>query len=347
MPIKNHLEEALRISSNQTAFHKNLLSCLAMTIPLIIGYQRGEMFISMFGGLMGLVYFLNDHYAPIKERIVHLVTCHIFFMLALIIGAFCIGQTWAIAFSIFLLSFFVGYSKGHGPEIERLSLFVALEFLTASSDPVIKKYLGGLILYSHLTLTIYFIYIISTYFFYKNQKTNIEQKVKSKRETLKKFLQESIPLKFPLLCSILATCSFIIFHHLKFSHIHWIIGTALIVMLPDSIQGIYKSWQRVIGTLFGVVLASLILSMNQHPLLIIASVGFFSFQMPKGLAKNYWVGNVHIAALIILFLEFALPHSVANHHLAFWRFIDILIGSIIGILCSLILKPSLILRRLN
>lgn len=347
MPIKNHLEEALKLSSNQTAFHKNLLSCLVMTSPLFIGYMRGEMFISMFGGLMGLVYFLNDHYAPFKKRIIHLLTCHIFFMLALIVGAFCIGQLWAIAFSIFLLSFLVGFSKGHGPELERLSLFIALEFLTASSDPVIKKYLVGLILYSHLALTIYVVYIISTYLFYKNQKTAIEQKVKSKRETLKKFLKESLPLKFPLICSLLATSSFLIFSQLKFSHIHWIIGTALIVMLPDSIQGIYKSWQRVIGTLFGVVLASLILSSNQHPLLIICSVGFFSFQIPKGLAKNYWVGNVHIAALIILFLEFALPNSVADHHLAFWRFIDILIGSIIGIMCSIILKPSLILKRLS
>lgn len=347
MPIKNHLEEALKISQNQSAFHKNLLSCIAMSFPLLIGYLRGEAFIAMFGGLMGLVYFLNDHYAPLKERIIHLVTCHVFFMLALVIGVQCVNITLAIALSIFLLSFVVGLSKGHGPEIERLALFIALEFLTASSDPVINKYLWGLIYYSHLTLLTYLIYIFITNFYLKKNKFLIEQQVKKKRETLKKFINDSLPLKFPLLCSCLATLSYLVFHYLKFSHVHWIIGTALIVMLPESIQGIYKSWQRMFGTLLGVVLASLILSFNQHPLLIVSCVALFSFQMPSGLAKNYWVGNVHIAALIILFLEFAIPNSVANHHLAFWRFIDILIGSLIGITCSIILKPSLLVRRFN
>ncbi len=347
MPLKQHLEEALKISQNQTAFHKNLLSCVAMTLPLIIGYFRDEAFISMFGGLMGLVYFLNDHYAPLKKRIFHLITCHVFFMIALIIGAQSVQLTWIIGFFIFLLAFIVGLSKGHGPEVERLSLFVALEFLTASSDPIIKKSLWGLILYSHITLFFYLIFIFSSFSFYKNDLSTIVQKVKSKRETLKHFLKSPKSFKFPILCSLLATSSYFIFHYLQFSHLHWIIGTALIVMLPDSIQGIYKSWQRIVGTLFGVVVASLLISFHQHPFLIILGVAFFSFQMPRGLSKNYWVGNVHIAALIILFLEFALPNSVANHHLAFWRFIDIVIGSLIGILCSIILKPSIISKHLS
>ena len=59
-----------------------------------------------------------------------------------------------------------------------------------------------------------------------------------------------------------------------------------------------------------------------------------------GLSKNYWIGNVAIAALILFFLEFASPQSIEGHHLAYWRIVDITIGSIVGVIAALFLSDS-------
>ena len=109
-------------------------------------------------------------------------------------------------------------------------------------------------------------------------------------------------------------------------------------MLPDSYQGIYKSLQRILGTFAGAVIGAIVISLFPQPFMLITGVAISAFFMPNAMSKNYWVGNVTIASLILFFLEFALPGSIALHHLAYWRIVDIALGSSVGIICSLILN---------
>lgn len=338
MPFKEHVENTLRINPEPAPLFKMLLSSLAITMPLIIGHFNHELFVSMFGSLMGLVFYLNDHFDTFFIRVRHLVATFIFLMISLAVGAVSVGNTPVILIVLFILSFLLGKSKDYGIELERMMLFITLQFLTASAEAVVRIKLTSLLLYSSVAFLNYLFWAYVIFRFTKHQVT----KTFSKRETVKKIVAQNKGLKFPLTYAIFATTGYLFTQVIHLSHANWIIGTTLIVMLPDSYQSIYKSAQRILGTILGVILASFILIYVHDQVFLILFVFICSFLMPHGLTKNYWVANIYIAALILFFLEIAAPTSTAMHHLAYWRAIDIAIGSFIGVLGALWLKPEII-----
>lgn len=337
MPFKDHLENTLRISPEPTPLFKMILSAIAITTPLIIGYFNHHLFVSMFGSLMGLVFYLNDPFGPLVARAKHLMVAFLLLMLALAVGAVCAGNEILIISLLFILSFLVGKSKDFGIDLERLMLFITLQFLTASSEVVIKIKLEELILYS---LIAFFNYLIWAAILFKATKHQVSPMI-SKRETVKKIISHNKSFRFPLVCALFSCLGYVVAKMFAFSHANWIVGTAIIVMLPNSYQSIYKSVQRVLGTTAGVVIAIVIMTYVHDTRLLIVFVFLLSFLMPHGLSKNYWVANVYIAALILFFLEIAAPQSIATHHLAFWRIIDIALGSLIGVLAALVINPEI------
>ncbi|NOT79584.1 MAG: hypothetical protein HOP07_11380 [Bacteriovoracaceae bacterium] len=158
--IKNHIDESLKINPVPTPLFKMWLAALVITLPLVVGLIRQEALYSMFGSLMALVYYLNDHFGSIKKRIQHLTTTFICLMISLIIGSLLTNQFLIIAILLFILSFLVGKSKEFGLELERLMLFITLQFLTASSDPVVSDSLIPFLLYSLMAFIIYLITLL-------------------------------------------------------------------------------------------------------------------------------------------------------------------------------------------
>lgn len=338
MPFREHVENTLRINPEPTPLFKMLLSSLAITLPLIIGHFNHELFVSMFGSLMGLVFYLNDHFDTFLVRTRHLVVTFILLMISLAVGAVSVGNHTVIFIILFILSFLLGKSKDYGIELERMMLFITLQFLTASAEAVVRIKLTSLLVYSSIAFLNYLFWAWVIFRLTKHKTTATS----SKRATVKKIMDQNKSLKFPLVCALFSTIGYMLANFFEFSHANWIIGTTLIVMLPDSYQSIYKGTQRVLGTILGVVLASFILTYVHDQVLLILFVFICSFMMPHGLSKNYWVANIYIAALILFFLEIAAPQSNATHHLAYWRAVDIAIGSFIGVLGALWLKPEII-----
>jgi hypothetical protein len=343
MPFKEHLENTLRINPEPTPLFKMVLSALAITTPLIIGYINHQLFVSMFGALMGLVLYLNDHFGFLAVRLKHLAAAFILLLLSFYVGAFSFGNNYIIVGVLFILSFLVGKSKDFGIELERMMLFITLQFLTASSEPIFKIQIQPLMIYS---LIAFLNYIFWASIIFSVSKHQVSPMI-SKRNTVKHIMTNNKSSYFPLVCAVFSCVGFMTAQFFKFSHANWIVGTALIVILPDSYQSIYKSAQRLVGTIAGVIIASAILTYIHDPKLLIVFVFLFSFLMPNGISKNYWVANIYIAALILLFLEIGAPQSIETHHLAFWRIVDIAIGSFIGVLAAIWIKPELIKKSIK
>ncbi|MBC7427438.1 MAG: FUSC family protein [Bacteriovorax sp.] len=289
---------------------------------------------------MGLLYYLNDPFGPLVKRSKHLIVTFMLLMFSLSVGAFCVGNDYLIVGILFVLSFIVGKSKDFGIDLERLMLFITLQFITASSEVVMQLQLQDLILYS---LFAFANYIFWAAILFKAIRHEIFPMV-SKRESVKNIISHNKSSYFPLVCAIFSCVGYVAAKMFKFSHANWIVGTALIVMLPDSYKSIYKSTQRIIGTTVGVIIAAAVITYIHDPKLLITFIFLLSFLMPHGLAKNYWIANIYIAAMILFFLEIAAPSSIATHHLAFWRIIDILIGCLIGVLAALIMKPDILIK---
>ena len=338
MAFKEHIDNTFKIDPGPTPIFKMALSALSMTIPLVIGYFNNHLFVSMIGALMGLLIYLNDHFGSFAVRMKHLIATFIFLSLAFIVGAYSAGNNTIIIIILFILSFLVGKSKDYGTELEKIMLFVTLQFLTASSSQVYKHELIALSGYVTLSFSNYLFWATAIYLVTKHQVSPML----SKRETLKRIISQNKSLKFPLVCAVFACLGYLAADAFKFSHPYWIIGTYLIVILPDSYQSIYKSSQRLCGTIIGVVLASVILTYIHDARILMLFVFLFSFLMPNGISKNYWVGNVYIAALIMFFLELGIPNSTTTENLGFWRIVDIAIGSLLGVIAAIWIKPELI-----
>lgn len=343
MPLRNHIEKSLEIAPVVTPAHKMLMSASAITLPLVVGLLREEIQPAMFGALMGLVYYLNDHFGKLEIRIKHLFIAFIFLMLSMFVGTLVQGQLVLISILLFGLSFLLGKSKTFGIELERMMLFITLQFLTSSSEAVVFETRTSLLIYSTLSFALYVLVLLLLQILFKHE----HQEMKSKRHIFKEAMKNKQSLKFSLLVAIIALTSYHLVRSLQLSHPYWVVGTAIIVMLPDSLQGIYRSFQRFIGTVAGVFLAAVILSLTHEPYILLIFIFLFSMLMPVGLAKNYWVGNVFIAALILFFLEIAAPESIASHHLAYWRIVDITLGCTMGVLAAIILHPPLIIKLIN
>lgn len=94
MPFKDHLDNTLKLNPEPTPLFKMILSALAITIPLIIGYLNHQIFVAMFGALMSLVFYLNDHFGEIKKRLAHLFAIFILLIISFYAGSTVAGNNY-------------------------------------------------------------------------------------------------------------------------------------------------------------------------------------------------------------------------------------------------------------
>jgi uncharacterized membrane protein YccC len=331
MSFISHFQDSLKTKSGPAPIDKMLLSALAIVIPLLIGISRNELNLSMFGSLFTLILYLIDHFGPIQKRVLHLVFTFIILGLAVLLGYFL--TDWPIIFysTLFLSSLLLGRVKNKGLELERLILFAILYMITIADSPSLKHKIFIPLTYAGISFLIYISFgIILSYCF-----RNIEKDVKSKRSILKKALIHKDSFYFSIFFAVICTSTYYFSKFFNVNRPYWITGTTLIVMIPDTIESLKRAFQRILGTILGVIVASwLTLVFPSIPALIIFA-GIFSFFIPLGMVKNYWVGNVFIAGLIIIFLETSSirPNPI---ELSVMRITDISIGAFIGAMAILI-----------
>jgi uncharacterized membrane protein YccC len=343
MPFKEHLENTFKNNPAPTPIPRMVLCSLCTTLPLILGYILNQLPLAIFGGLFGFVLILNDHFGPLKQRIYHLFATFIFLSLAFYLGAIISGNNILIAVALFLISFILGKSKEYGVELERLLLFMALQILTASGSPGMKEHFWGLMLYCTFAFINYIVCLTFVFLFSRHA----TEFMSSKRQTFKKIINQKKSTRFAFIFATTTTLGFILANALHISRGYWAVGTTLIVMLPDSTQSLYKSAQRLLGTFVGVVIAAFLVRLGHDPITLILFVLISAYFAPLGLIRNYWLGNIFIAALILFLLEISSAHHTGSFDLAILRTIDIGLGCLLGVIGSFVNNPSIFLNLKN
>lgn len=329
MPLKEHLTNSLKITPGPSPKPRMVLSALSISLPLLIGKFENQIGVSMFGALFALVLILNDHFGPLKKRILHLFTTFLLLTLSLLLGNFLIGHALLTYIALFFGAFLLGKVKDQGIVLERMVLFCVLYMITIADSPGIKSHIEGPITYSSMAFAIYITILTLIYFI----KKDTLEFVRSKRKTLKVAINKNASNYFSVIYATTVMLSFIFSKYIQVDRAYWVTGTVLVVMLPDTYKSYYKAFQRLLGTILGVLMASTCLSFIHTPFAIILFVFVFAFFSPLGMMRNYWIGNLFIAALIVFFLETA---SATPHfwQMSYLRIIDISLGCLIGILST-------------
>ncbi|WP_220789391.1 FUSC family protein [Craterilacuibacter sinensis] len=106
----------------------------------------------------------------------------------------------------------------------------------------------------------------------------------------------------------------------------WVGLTVLFVMHVDDAQAWRRIWQRVAGTLLGVVLAALLLTWVGSPLGLVLLIALLAAAYPMALRRNYLAFSLVVTALVLLVIDVVKLESGGDAGLLGWRFVDTLLG---------------------
>ena len=336
MRFKDHLSKSLTLEPAPSPWPRMILSALSVLFPLLVGFARNELPYAIFGSLFGFVLILNDHFGPLRIRILHLITAYIFILIGYASGLMMQDNLGILLVALFCMSFLLAKSKGLGMELERMLLFTSLQMIAASQTPeLLNNYFIPLI-YATFSLLNYLICLCLVFIILKHA-PNFQ---KSKRAVFKEALKRENH-RYALTLACMSCLGLLGAQYLHVERGYWVVGTIMIVMMPDQYQSLYRSFQRLIGTMIGVVIASIIIKFGNYPVVLISFCTLCAFMAPLGLIRNYWLGNVFIAGLILFFLEMSnqTPHT-GDFDLAIIRMTDIGMGCLLGALGTLIAFPE-------
>lgn len=336
MSIKTHVTDSLRLHKAPSPWPRMVLCAMSVTLPLILGILLEEQRSSIYGSLLGFILILNDHFGPLKTRVLHLLTAFCFLATAFIIGLVVAKTPWLLVPLLFLMAFILGKSKGHGLELERLVLFSTFQLLNAALTPELQKNSFALLKYASISFANYLFCLCLVYLTLKHE-SNFQ---KSKRQEFREAISKNETNRYSYTLAGVSCFGLLVGQYFHVERTQWLIGTILIVMMPNTTLSYQRSFQRLVGTFLGVLISSILLFVEKAPITLIGFSALAAFLAPLGLIRNYWLGNMFIAALIMFFLEFA---SIGTRHdefaFAWLRMIDIGLGCSIGTIGTLIAFP--------
>jgi hypothetical protein len=337
MKIAEHISNSLRLEPAPSPWPRMILCTLSVTLPLIAGLIWNDQRSSIYGALLGFILILNDHFGPLKTRILHLLASFVFLALAFIAGLLISKITWALIPALFLMAFLLGKTKGQGIELERLTLFSTFQLLNAALTPHLDEHALKLFMYAALSLGNYLVCLCLVYLVMKH-KPNFQR---SKREEFLEAISKKDSHRYAFTLAGVACVGLLITNYFHVERAQWMVGSILIVMMPSKTLSYERSFQRIVGTFIGVLCSSFLLYFKKDPVILVSFSAIAAFLAPLGLIKNYWLGNAFIAALIMFLIEFG---SVGSTHgdfeFAILRIFDIGLGCLIGSIGTLIAFPD-------
>lgn len=323
--VIQELNYLFQFRETERLWHIPLLAALCTGIPLLIGYYFNNLSSGVLSCLAGLVILYFPLKSNLKDRMLSLLVCSFGFMISFafglllnfnpIVSAFSIG-TLALSTHWIILKFKIN------PPGSFFFVFVAAIASCMPHQLNTIPYKVGLVglgtMFACLVALIYSLITMKDY-----QKSTITN-TNSDKTNYAYFVEA-----FIFGCFI--TLSFLIGYIFKMHNPYWIPVSAMAVMQGANIRHIWRrSIHRIVGTLFGLALCWVILSISNSPISVCISIISLQFIIEMLIVRNYTLAVVFITPMTILLAETANPFMQSTDQLILARLIDIMIGSIIG-----------------
>lgn len=147
---------------------------------------------------------------------------------------------------------------------------------------------------------------------------------------------DSQQFKYSLRVGLGLALSVFIFKFFKIDHGHWIALTLLIVIQPYYGATRKKGFERIIGTVAGIVVGGAIMLLPiKHETFVIILI-FISFFVAYYLRNNYKVGVFFVTIMMVVMMQLS---KQGSWDLIWWRVLSTLIGSALAILISFAFWP--------
>lgn len=147
---------------------------------------------------------------------------------------------------------------------------------------------------------------------------------------------DSQQFKYALRVGLGLALSVFIFKFFKIDHGHWIALTLLIVIQPYYGATRKKGFERIIGTVAGILVGGAIMLLPvKHEQFVVILI-FISFFVAYYLRNNYKVGVFFVTIMLVVMMQLS---KQGSWDLIWWRVLSTLIGSALAILISFAFWP--------
>lgn len=326
--IQQESKTLFQLKHSERLWHIPLLAMLSAGIPLLIGWYVDNLQAGLLACITGLVILHLPAHLPAPQRMMTILVCSFGFILAFAVGIlfsfnFILSS---IALSIFVT--FIHWVNLYLNTPPPSSFFFILIASIASSMPFnletlptrLGYFVMGLLLVCTLAL-LYSLLVSKAY----NSKTTIHI---IQRVSIKDQLDYLIMAIF---IGSFTSLSFLIGHLLKLDNPYWIPTSCAAIMQGISLYHVWqRALQRIAGTFMGLGICWVLLSISTTPLYVCICIMVLQFIIETLVTRNYTLGIVFVTPMTVLLAESATPIITTPDLLIYTRFIDIVIGSLIG-----------------
>lgn len=317
------LKSFFTFNTTNRQWHLPIVAGLSVGIPLLLGWWLNNIEAGKLGSLAGLsILYIQSN--RLIERMTILMICCFGIMISYTVGLLFSFNSYLAPFALAFLSFAVHYSlyklnltkpPGNFFFIMLASMAICTPFDLVS----IPEKVGYVAMGTIFTCALGLVYSLLTL----KETKEIEVEIPNKEAYTN--IVESLTFGFFMGISLAVA------FYLKLENPYWIPISCLAVMQGGSTKHIgVRAAQRIIGTLVGLGITWLIAFGNPTVLFIVLSITLLQIIVEFLVVRNYALAVIFITVLTIFLAESGGDLSQNTNQVFFARFIDIIIGSVIG-----------------
>ncbi|MCP2042068.1 putative membrane protein YccC [Pontibacter sp. HSC-36F09] len=312
------------LKKTERLWHIPLLASLCTGLPLLAGYAIGRLDFGILGCIGGLVILYLPTHATLAHRMITLIACCFGFMVSFATGISFSFNPYASSLAIGLFALGMHWVANYFAMKPPGSFFFIMIASIASVMPFelenIPTRIGLISIGTMLACLLAFFYSL---LMLRNQKPVTELLVV--RKSVYSNLVESVVV------GVFMGASLITGHLLQLENPYWVPISCLAVMQGVSLRHVWqRSFQRIAGTFLGMGLAWLLLSYTTTPLSLCLGIIALQFIIEMLVVRHYGLAVIFITPMTLFLAEAGSAMTADPNALIYTRFVDIVLGSLIG-----------------
>ncbi len=322
--FKKEIHQFFRLKPNNRSMHVPFLAGLSVGIPLLTGYFFGDLRSALTASLAGLVILYIPMKGNIMETMSTMFVCCFGMIISYSLGIIFSFNDWIapIGFGIFSMTAFY-LAKLFNLKPPGSFFFIMIASMAIGMPHPLEDIPSSIGIFTIGTLNACILTFVYTLLFQP-------KKHQSKQVSLLKIshytnLLESLIIGIFMMLSIMIGKIF----HLNYPY--WIPISCLAVLQGVNQYHIWKrGLHRILGTMAGLGIAWVIFSFVTSPLMICFCIILLQIIVELLITRHYALAVIFLTPMGILLAETGSPIALEPDHLFKLRFIEILIGSVLG-----------------
>lgn len=273
----------------------------AVAGPGFAGIALGNSALGLIAAICALWAWINDLGGARSDRLINMAASGG----AILLGgalAFLAGRSyWAQLGALFVCAVAIGWVHNTSRGIENAARCIGFALVIVASLDLVNPLV---VLAALLGCAWAMLVMLGDEFFRRNYAVETGGSVRAGVARL--FGEHAADWRFGLRYALAAALGLGLAEHFGATHAAWVTITTLAVMRPNESESVRLVLQRAFGTLIGVMLALVIVSLNHNPWALEAAAAVLSFLVSPGMIWQRWSGFAAITAMALVLLDVAL-----------------------------------------